>query len=90
MSSQGVMSSKEASNNPVLCPVNGQQSGLIRVRLQTFPFIFLNAALSHRSAGIPVTAAVPKETIKRKFCVTLYSLVNYYSCDSTFFGDKHN
>jgi hypothetical protein len=87
------MSSKEAGNNPGLFPVKEQQSGLVGVRMQSFP-IFLNAAFSHRrllSAGIPVTAAaaVPKETITRKFCITLYSLVNYYSCESTFFGDEH-
>jgi hypothetical protein len=86
------MSSKEAGNNPGLFPVKGQQSGLVGVRMQSFTIIFLNAAFSHRrllSAGIPMTAAVPKETITRKLCITLYSLVNYYSCESTFFGDVH-
>jgi hypothetical protein len=28
MSTQGVMSNKEANNNPGMCPVKGQQSGL--------------------------------------------------------------
>jgi hypothetical protein len=28
MSSQGIMSSKKANNNPGLCPIKGQKSGL--------------------------------------------------------------
>jgi len=32
------MSSKEAGNNPGLCPIKGQQSGLIVLRIQNFSF----------------------------------------------------
>jgi len=35
MSTQGVMPNKEANNNPGLCPVKGQQSGLYsRIKAQ--------------------------------------------------------
>jgi hypothetical protein len=52
MSSQGVMSSKEAGNNPGLFPIKRQQSGLIRVHIQSFSFYLFKHSFITQLAGI--------------------------------------